>query len=438
MGLGEKSLFEATAYIQEMVLDPKADTGIPGEKLEELLYQAKAGFPGAEEKVMSVVERLMERYGLSVSGMTRRDAAWEIYKYLWGLDVVEDLYRNSQIDEIRINAPEKVYYQERGCNSQADVRFKDNEHIKKIIARMLEHDRAHLDESNPGCVSKRLDGSRVVALCSPVTLGPCFVVRKHGTFEITGENYIRSGTMSEYILSLLSLLVKGRANILICGDAGVGKTTLLRFLFRFLHPRLRVVSIELNRELFLEKWYPDRDIVSLEAHPELGWDLRQCLMSALWLSPDVIIVGEARGLGEAGQMISALRSGHHGSMGTIHVYSVYEAVSVLAQMAYDEGRRLPVNMLEDQVASVFNVIIQMYGNSVTGVKKVERIVEVWKGKEGPEFSDLCVWEPSDESYEEGRWRYPNGISERLSSKLFKYGVSRSEISRLEEMREKCN
>jgi len=428
--IGKKSLHEATATIQELVADP--NTNITGH--EEIFRYAKAGKPGYDVKAQKIVKELMNCYGIKVTGMESDEVAEKIYEYLWGLDVAEKIYRMPHVDEVRVNNPNNVYYQDRGVTVKANVKFRDNEHIRKIIARMIEHDRACLDESNPGCESRRLDGARLTALTYPLAKGPCFVIRKHGTFDISEESYITSGTMSRYILYLLSLLVKGRANILICGDANVGKTTLLRFLTRYLHPKLRIVVIETDRELLIDEWYPDRDVLSIESHPELGWDMKRCFPLALRLSPNVIIVGEARGLGEAGQMINAIRSGHHGSMGTLHVFSVYEAVRVLAQMALEEGRRLPISLLEDQVAAAFNIIVQMYGNSVTGVKRVEQVVEVWRGKDGSEFNNLCVWEPSDENYEIGCWKYPNGISQRLAVKLFKYGVSKAELEELERMR----
>ncbi|AEG14455.1 type II secretion system protein E [Desulfofundulus kuznetsovii DSM 6115] len=428
--LGEKHLHEATAIIQELLADPRVNT----EELEKIFWLAKAGYPGYDVKAREAVESLMKKYGLTVSGMPDGEAAQKIYEYLWGLDVVESLYRMPHVNEIRVNGPRKIYYQYQGKNMRAEeICFKDSEHIRKIIARMLEHDRAYLDESNPGCESRRLDGTRLTALTYPVTKEPCFILRKHGTFDMSQDNYIESGTMSEYILNLLVVLVKGRANILISGSANTGKTTLLRFLVKYLHPRLRIVTLETDRELFLDEWYPDRDIISLEAHPELGWDMRRCFVIVLRLSPNVIIVGEARGIGEAGQMINAVRSGHTG-MGTLHTLSVYEAVSTLALMALEEGRKLPVPLLEDQIASGFDVIIQMYGNDVTGTIRIEHVVEVSKGKNGPEFRDLCIWEPSNESYEQGKWRYPCGISEMLAQKLFKFGVTRSELEQLEGMR----
>ncbi len=432
--LGEKHLHEATSYIQELITDPVSDTGLDFNDLETILHRAKAGQPGCDQKVQDIIVKLMETYGLTITDMDNRDAAKEIYKYLWGLDVIEDIYKSPNIDEIRVNSPDKVYYQDKGRNMKADVSFKDNEHVNKIITRMLEHDRASLDESNPGCESRRLDGTRITALGPPVVKNPSMVLRRHGTFNISDDNYIKSSTMDKYTMQLLATLVKGRANILIAGDSNTGKTTLLRWLAKFMRTNLRVVTIETDRELLLDEWYPDRDITAIEAHPEINWDIRRCFTVTLRLSPNVIIVGEARGVGEAGQMINACRSGHHGSMGTIHVFSVYEAVSILAQMALEEGRKLPISILENQVAASFDVILQMYGSDVTGTRKIEHITEVFKGKDGPEFNDLCIWKPSEESYEKGVWEYPNPISPTLAAKLFKYGVTKKELLTLERMR----
>lgn len=436
--LGKTTLHKATAIIQELVTDPNSEMMYTPEEVENILSLARAGSPGYNEKACELIRDLMQKYGLIVEGMELNTAAEKIYQYLWGLDIIEELYRSSTVNELRINSNQKVYYQENGKNKKSEIQFKDYEHVTKIIGRILEHDGVSLDESNPGIESRRLNGTRITALGPPVTSGPLLVLRKHGTFEISRDNYINSGTMDSYTASLLELLARGRANILICGGANTGKTTLLRWLFSFQHPMLRTVTIETDRELLLDEWYPDRDVVSLEAHPELAWDIKRCFAITLRLSPDVVIVGEARGLGEARGMIDACRSGHHGTMGTIHVLSVHEALSVLAQMAMEEGRNLPLEILENQVAEAFDVIIQMYGNSITGVKKVERITEVRRGNAGPEFHDLVVWEPSAGDYEQGRWSYPGEISDELSRKLFKYGVSRQMLLEMEWERQNVN
>ncbi len=294
-----------------------------------------------------------------------------------------------------------------------------------------------LDESNPGIICDTLDGARITVLGKPLTPGPVLIARKHGTFDISDENYIKSGTMDNYTQRLLATLINGRSNIIVCGDSNIGKTTLVRWGVKHLHPKLRIATVELNPELNLNNWYPDRDIISVVAHPELGWSIKKCFQTMLVVSPDVIIVGEARGEGEASQTINACRSGHHGSMTTLHVFTAHEAVTTLALMAMEEGRRMPLNLLEDQVASAFDVIVQMYGNSITGTKKIERIVEVWKGKSGPEFTDLCTWIPSESSFEKGYWKYPNGISDSLAAKLFRFGVSKEEIEVIRQPQQNC-
>lgn len=432
--LGEKKLNEATFMIQELLTDPLSGLQ-DSEGTERIMARARAGVPGYDQQAQKLVRDLMEKYGLSVQGMELEATADKIYQYLWGLDVIEALYRSPGVNEVRVNSPQRLYYQHNGQNWKASVKFKDEEHVAKIITRILEHDGVSLNESNPGVESRRLDGARVTALGPPLTTHQALVLRKHNTFEITWENYTKSGTMDEYTASLLELLANGRANILICGGANSGKTTLLRWLVGFQNPLLRVISIETDKELLLDEWYPARDIVSMEAHPELGWDIKRCFTITLRLSPDVVIVGEARGLGEARGMIDACRSGHHGTMGTIHSLSVYEALSILAQMAMEEGRHLPLETIEGQVAESFDVVVQMYGNSITGVKKVERITEVRRGTQGPEFSDLVVWEPSNQDYEQGRWSYPQSLSPALVAKLFKYGTTKQLIAELEWQRE---
>lgn len=425
----ELTIEQATKRIQNI---EDLNTKYPG--WDESIKYAKAGKPGYNEIVHQMLIKIMTDFNIKVADMTIEEAAYEIYKYLWGLDLIEDLYRTPDVDEIRINNFKQVYYHQKGKGKRSTIVFKDGQHIDKIVGKLLEHDRTNFDESHPGCESGLLDGSRITALKYPIVRETCIVIRKHGTFNITDENYIASGTLNKEILVLLSTLVKGRANIMICGDTNVGKTTLLRWLVKFLHPRLRIVTIETDFELFLNEWYQDRDILSLEAHPEAdGWDIKRCIAAALHLSPDVLMVGEARGIGEAGQMINACRSGHPGSMGTVHALSADEAIGVLAQLAMEEGRTLPLPIIEGQVASAFNIIIQMYGNSITGTKKIERIVEVQNSNQGPVLKDLCQWVPSENNYEIGDWVFPNTISESLAKRLFKYGVSRSDIALLNQL-----
>lgn len=436
--LGEHSIKQATSYIQQLITDENANIDLTTDEIKEILSDAKAGKKGASQKVQEVVEKLMDTYSLSVQDMDKQEAVEEIYRYLWGLDVLEPLYNSPDVDEVRVLRPNQVCYIDKGRNIKTDIKMKDDFHIFKIVARLIEHDRASLDESNPGVESRRFDGTRITALGPPIVPNPMLFLRKHGTFDASTENYVESRTMDHYIVNLLSLLAKGRANILICGGGNTGKTTLLRWLFGFQYPDLITVTIETKWELFLDKWYPDRQVIPFEAHPEVGWDLKRCFVAALRVSPNVIIVGEARGQGEAKELIDAGRSGHDGTMGTIHVKSANKAITTLAQMAMEEGRRLPMEILENQVAESFDIIIQMYGNSITGVKRVIHIAELMETPQGPELRDLCLWQPSDESYEIGKWVYPNGISEELVKKLFMHGVPLSELGGLERSRKNAS
>lgn len=434
LNLGECCIKEATSYIQRLITDENINIGFSSDEIKKILSDAKAGKPGAGQEAQSLVVKLMDTYGISVKDMDKISAAEEIYRYLWGLDVLEDLYNAPHVDEVRVLRPDQVCYIDKGKNVQTNIKLKDDFHTQKLIGRLIEHDRVSLDESNPGVESRRMDGTRITALGPPVVPNPMFFLRKHGTFDVSGDNYIKSETMDHYTFNLLSTLAKGRANILICGAGNSGKTTMLRWLFGFHHPALVTVSIETKWELFLDKWYPERQVIAFEAHPEVGWDLKRCFVAALRVSPNVIIVGEARGQGEAKELIDAGRSGHDGTMGTIHVGTVSKAVTTLAQLAMEEGRALPIEIIQQQVAEAFDIIIQMHGNSITGAKKVIHIAELLESSHGPELRDLCVWIPSKECYEVGHWVHPNELSDQLKKKLFMHGVALSELEALERSR----
>jgi pilus assembly protein CpaF len=420
--IGPKSLFEATSIIQELFSDPRANLA----DVENLLKDAQAGRPGANFELQNLIIEVMEKYEITVQGYTAKQVAREIYDYAWGLGPVESIYRNPTVNEIRVNRYNQVFYQKQGRNYKADLEFKDNQHVTKIIERLIVHDRASLSKSSPSVESRRLDGSRLTAFYPPFSPFPGFVLRKSNTFKASAENYISTGMMDEYTVQLLSTLVRGRANILISGGTGTGKTTLLRWLAGYMHSKLRIVTLETDYELFLEEFYPERDIVPLEEHKDLGVDMKKAFSVILRLTPDVIIVGEARGLGEASQMIQACMRGHDGSMGTIHVGSIYDAVSTLAQMALEEGRRLPINLIESQVAKAFDVVVQLYGNNVTGVKKVTHIAEIHETNNVISFHDLVKWKPSADGFEKGHWEHLNPVSDTLAAKLFRYGVRKPE------------
>lgn len=425
-------LKEATSLIQDMMAERDAFIGDETAYWEKTKDAAMAGEFGASQKATEFISKVMNRHGITVKGMKTYEAAYEIYKYAWGLDVIEELYNEPDVDEIRINSHNMVKVQRRGKNESTDIKFKDNEHIMKIIGRLIRHDRGvGLTESTPCIESMRRDGTRITATCPPLTRTPTLVLRKHDTFKMNLENLTKAGTLDEKVHAYLKLLVQGRSNILISGGCGSGKTSLLRYLAGFSHPNLRVVVMENDVELKLSEHYPDRDIVEFEEHPELRLTLRNLFRTALRYSPDLIIVGEMRGAGEANEAIKACTRGHDGSMGTGHYNSVEEAIEGTALMLLEEGKNLPLGLAKLQVARAFNIVVQTYSSTVHGIKKITHIAEIWPEGDNVKIRNLVTWKPNPDNYFQGEWVIKNLPSGRLLQRMHQYGVTLQDFKEAE-------
>ncbi|MDN5360980.1 MAG: pilus assembly protein CpaF [Moorella sp. (in: firmicutes)] len=419
------TLAAATRQVQQYLADNSLLPPAERWRRMHLFAACQAGESFAMTEVRAMVRHAVCELGLKVPGWGSDQLAEEVYRYAYGLDVLEDVYYDPEVDEIRINAPKEVYVQKRGRNMKANVNFKDDDHILKIVRRMILTDRVALTRSTPRVESVRADGSRVTATMPPLSRSVTVVIRKHDTFKLTEENLIASGTLNRQLLDLLITLVSCRANILIAGAAGSGKTSLLKFLCQYIHQRMRIVTLETDFELHLESHYPGRDIVALQEQADLGITLRELFRTVLRYTPDIIIVGEARAE-EAQEMLKACLRGHEGSMGTIHSSSVAEAVESMTQMVLEGGNSLPEASLRREVARAFNVVIQMYSDTVNGIKKVERVTELIPTVDGVALNDLCVWRGQAGNYNKGQWEFPGSFSPRLLEKMHKFGRREAE------------
>jgi pilus assembly protein CpaF len=419
--LGKKTIKEATQFIQDIITDTEVWNPDEMAENQRLLDATQSGDKDAIKKAKLLILELLSQYGIDVEGYTLEQAAEEIYAYNWGLDILEGYYWDPEVDEIRINSPSQIFIQRKGKNEKLNVRLKDEEHVKKILSRLFIHDRGvALTSSTPVVESMRVDGTRITATCPPATKNCTLVLRKHGTFEMTRENLIKAQTANEKILDLIEYLVAGRTNILISGGTGTGKTTLLRYLAGFLHQNLRIVTLETDREIRLGDTYPDRDIVEMEEHKDLGFTLNEAFRTILRYSPDVIIVGEIRGKGEAVEAVKACVRGHNGSMATIHFGSPEEAIVGCGKMMLEEGLNLPLEIANLWVADAFQVVIQMFADTTRGIKKITHVTEVCVKNNEIEFKHLAVWQQKGKDFFEGEWRFPNEISPQLKKRIEKY------------------
>lgn len=392
---------------------------------QDILHRAMAGEQEMHLEAQKLIQHALVAGKKEVAGFTLEEATRLIYARVWGLDVVEDLYRDPEVNEIQVNGPDDIFVDRLGRHERVNASFGTPERVEAVIKRMIMHDMgASLDRSNPMVESIRKDGSRLTATCYPVTDTWTFVLRKHHTVDMSVENLERLGTLNRQVWEILRLLARGRANILFSGNVRSGKTSLMRKLVGELLEGLRLVVIGKDLELRLKTEYPGRNIVEFESHPEVGAGMPEIFETTLRESPDVILVEEFRGKGEAVEAIRACTRGHPGSMGTAHFNSPQEAVEGTAMMLQEEGLNISFQGAKLRVANAFNVVVQMLNDSVRGVKKLISITEIGVRNEEVVYSDLVRWEPAGRDYlGEGAWKLVNPPSPELRFRCFRYGVT---------------
>lgn len=418
------SLDDAKGYVQAKIVEY--------EQAQLLLPLAMAGDRMAALRIEKLIIQILTENNKSVDGMDFSSAAKEIYAANWGLGPVEPYYRNPEVDEIRVNSPKHVYIQRRGKNERTNVFFDNEEHVERVIKRMFIEDAGtSLDRSHPIVMSVRKDGSRLTATCPPVSMHWTFVLRKPNTFKMTVENLKNAGTLDDKTWLALTALAKGRANILFSGNPGAGKSSLLRRLVGELPVHLRILAIGEDLELHLSEYYPDRDIIELEEHKYVGATMKELFRTALRENPDVVIIEEFRGAGEAIEAIKACTRGLPGSMATAHFNSPEEAVEGTALMMIEEGLPLPFELAKLRVARAFDIVVQMFGDTGRGMKKVVSVTEIVVDEHKIIFNELIRWQPDNEHdyMGSGEWVFTGKPSPELLARL-RRGVKKEVLQEL--------
>lgn len=429
---------EATQYVQQKIFDDSenytdANKDFSGnEDKQYIIRKAMAGDRKAYLEIKKIIEDILTSDKIKVAGHNTEEAVEKIYSQTWGLGVVDKYYRNDEVDEIRVNGPENIYIIRKGRSERASEKFENEASVEQVIKRMITEDVGlSLDRSSPRAESVRMDGSRLTATCFPVSKTWTFVLRKHGTFKMTLDNLIKARTLDQKVWEVLKVLVRGRANILFSGNVGAGKTSLMRKLIENTDPALRILVIGKDLELRLSGHYPDKDIIELEEHEHVGASMKALFETALRESPDCIIIEEFRGAGEAVEAIRACTRGHFGSMASAHFNNAEEAVEGTAMMMLEEGLNLPLDLAKLRVARAFNVVVQMYGDVIAGVKKLIRVTEILvNDKNEICYIPLIEWAPSSDDFMgEGAWKFKKRPSDKLLSHMLKT-VPREQIENI--------
>jgi pilus assembly protein CpaF len=297
-------------------------------------------------------------------------------KELAGLGPLEDLMNDPLVEDILINGHQNVYVSRHGQLQRETLRFADEEHVLRIVRRILAPIGRRLDESNPMVDARLPDGGRINVIIEPLAIdGLSVSIRKFRKDPLTPADLLGLGTFDAAIAQLLEIAVKARCNILVSGGTSSGKTSLLNALATFIPPSERVVTIEDTAELSLGHAH----VVRLESRPG-GFDgaglvsIRDLLRNSLRMRPDRIVVGEVRGA-EVIEMMQAMNTGHDGSMGTIHASSPRECLYRLEMLAGFAGYQGSEASLRRQIANAVDFIVQI-GRLPGGQRRILSVSEV--------------------------------------------------------------
>jgi pilus assembly protein CpaF len=376
-------------------------------------------------KIEGIVDRTLTQHGYAVTRDERDRLVEELSNDVTGFGPLEPFLKDDSITEVMVNGPRHVYIERNGKIQRVDSVFLNNEHVLRIIDRIITPMGRRIDETSPRVDARLPDGSRVNAIVEPLSLvGPVITVRKFAARPYTVDDLVRFGTASPEMFEFLHACIEARLNLFVSGGTGSGKTTTLNVLSSFIPNDERIVTIEDAAELQLRQDH----VITLESRPpnlegEGEITIRQLLRNAMHMRPDRVIVGECRA-GEALDMLQAMTTGHDGSLSTGHANSPKDMLRRLETMVLMTGYALPLRAIREQIASAVDLIVHT-ARLKDGTRKITNITEVY-GIEDDEIltQDIFAFEQTGivEGKIQGELR-PTGIRPTFMPQFAKNGVT---------------
>ena len=358
-------------------------------------FSALLDAPEAEvrSRVEGITDRVIRSQGFAVNRDERNRLVDELVDEVIGFGPLEPFLRDPTITEVMVNGPNQIYIERAGKIQRVESTFLNDEHVLRIIDRIIAPMGRRIDDSSPRVDARLPDGSRVNAIIEPLSLiGPVITVRKFSATPYTVADLIRFGTASPEMFEFLHCCVEARLNLFVSGGTGSGKTTTLNVLSSFIPNDERIVTIEDAAELQLAQEH----VITLESRPpnlegEGEITIRNLLRNAMHMRPDRVIVGECRS-GEALDMLQAMTTGHDGSLSTGHANSPRDMLRRLETMVLMTGYQLPLRAIREQIASAVDLIVHT-ARLKDGSRRVTHITEVY-GIEDEEIltQDIFVFE----------------------------------------------
>lgn len=370
-----------------MPLAASALDDLAGALRERLVREAGAGEAGAD--ALDRIRALVNREAAGLAAEERAELTRRVAERAFGLGPLEPLLADPAVDEVMVNGPREVWVERRGRIEPTDVAFASEADLRHAIERILAPLGRRVDEAEPLCDARLPDGSRVNVVIPPLSVGgPALTIRRFRRGGLSPDDLVASGTFDPPLLSFLAAAVAARCNVLVSGATGSGKTTTLNALSALIPAGERIVTIEDAAELRLQQAH----VVRLEARPASlegrgEVTIRALVRNALRMRPDRIIVGEVRGP-EALDMLSAMSTGHDGSLSTVHAGSPEEALRRLETLALMAGVGLPHDAVRELVAGAVDLIVHQ-ARGRDGRRRVMAVSEVVRAAGGPATRELC-------------------------------------------------
>jgi pilus assembly protein CpaF len=352
-------------------------------------------------KIEGIVDRVIGVHEFAVTRDERVRLIEEMIDEVIGLGPLEPLLLDDSITEVMVNGPDHIYIERAGKILRVDTAFQSNEHVRRIIDRIITPLGRRIDESSPRVDARLPDGSRVNCIIPPLSLvGPVITIRKFSAKPYTVDDLIGFGTATAEMFEFLRVCVEAKLNLFVSGGTGSGKTTTLNVLSSFIPSDERIVTIEDAAELQLRQEH----LVTLESRPpnlegEGEITMRHLLRNALHMRPDRIIVGECRA-GEALDMIQAMTTGQAGSLSTGHANSPRDMLRRLETMVLMTGYELPLRAIREQIASAVDLIVHT-ARLKDGSRKVVNITEVY-GMEDDEILTQDIFAFEQTAFKDGK------------------------------------
>ena len=351
--------------------------------------------------IQGIFEQMLSEAGIVLSRQERYRLFEEIAAEIIGYGPLQPLLEDDSITEIMVNGAKNIYVERKGKLTRVPVAFESDDHVMRIIDRIVSPLGRRIDESTPYVDARLPDGSRVNAVIAPISLvGPSLTIRIFSKEPITIEQLIEWGTITPECLLFLKACVEARLNIVISGGTGSGKTTFLNILSSFIPGKERIVTVENAAELQLRQEH----VITLESRPPNIEDqgevtIQDLVVNSLHMRPDRIIVGEIRD-GAALAMLQAMNTGHDGSMTTAHSNSPRDSITRIETMALMAGVDLPVRAIREQISSAIDMVCHTE-RMRDGSRKVTNVTEV-AGMEGDVIAMTDIFTYEQTGYEEGK------------------------------------